>query len=51
MEIVRTRVELGKPVTATETGLTLVAGQIGEHEFDLTASGTAALLNFGFIQR
>ena len=51
MEIVRTSVELGKPVTATEAGLTLGTGQIGKHEFDFTASGPAALLNFGFIQR
>jgi hypothetical protein len=49
LEIVRTSVELRKPVTATEAGLTLGTGQIGEHEFNLTAGGSAALLNFGFI--
>jgi hypothetical protein len=36
LEIVRTRVELGKPVVPTEAGLTLCTGQICEHEFYFT---------------
>jgi len=36
LEIVRTSVELGKPVVPTEAGLTLGTGQVRKHEFDFT---------------
>ena len=36
LKIVRTSVELRKPVAPTEAGLTLGTGQVREHEFDFT---------------